>query len=142
MSGKFGEKYYDLTLNALRIMAGLLFMTHGGQKLFGWFGAQSAFTSFWPFGVAGILEFFGGLAIALGLFTRYVAFVVAGEMAVTYFWRHAGAAGSLWPWVNRGELPVLYCFIWLLMWASGGGRWTLEAWLRRRPETSTGPRGG
>ncbi len=132
MSGKFGDKYYDVTLNALRIIAGFLFMTHGGQKLFGWFGAERAFTQFWPFGVAGVLEFFGGLAIALGLFTRYVAFVVAGEMAVTFFWRHASASGSLWPWHNRGELPVLYCFIFLLMWTSGGGRWALEPWLRER----------
>jgi putative oxidoreductase len=131
VSGTFGQKYYDLTLNALRIMAGLLFLTHGGQKLFGWFGAQASFTAFWPFGVAGILEFFGGLAIALGLWPRYVAFVVAGEMAVAFWWRHVGGSGSVWPWVNRGELPVLYCFIWLFIWASGGGRWTLEAWLKR-----------
>lgn len=142
MSGKFGEKYYHLTLNALRIMAGLLFMTHGGMKLFGWFGAQGPATVFWPFQVAGVLEFFGGWAIALGLFTRYVAFVVAGEMAVTFFWMHTARNHSLWPWVNRGELPVLYCFIWLFIWASGGGSWTLEAWLRRRAAASTGPRGG
>lgn len=132
VSHRLGERYYELTLNALRIVAGFLFMTHGGQKLFGWFGAERAFTAFWPFGVAGILEFGGGLAIALGLFTPYVAFVVAGEMAVTFFWRHAAIRGSLWPWVNRGELPILYCFIWLLVWTSGGGRWQLEAWLRRR----------
>lgn len=132
MSGKFGEKHYDLTLNALRIMAGFLFMTHGGGKLFGWFGAQGSFTEFWPMGVAGILEFFGGLAIALGLFTRYVAFVVAGEMAVAFFWRHVGGSGSLWPWTNRGELAVLYCFIWLFIWASGGGSKTLDAWLAKR----------
>lgn len=136
MNGTFGQKYYELTLNALRIMAGFLFMTHGGQKLFAWFGAEAAFTAWWPVGVAGVLEFFGGLAITLGLFTRYVAFVVAGEMAVTYFWRHAAARGSLWPWENRGELAALYCFIFLFIWASGGGRWQLEAWLRkRRPMT-------
>lgn len=132
MPGNFGEKYYDLTLNALRIMAGSLFMTHGGQKLFGWFGAEGPFTAFWPVGVAGVLEFFGGAAIALGLFTRYVAFVVAGEMAVAYFWRHVAMRGSVWPWENRGELAALYCFLWLFIWASGGGRWTLEAWLKRR----------
>jgi len=132
MSGKFGEKYYDLTLNALRIVAGLLFMIHGGQKLFGWFGAQAAFSAWWPVGVAGILEFFGGLAIAGGLYTRYVAFVVAGEMAVVYFWKHAAASGSIWPWANRGEVPALFCFIWLFIWASGGGSKTLDAWLAKR----------
>jgi putative oxidoreductase len=131
MSGKFGERYYDLTLNALRIMAGFLFMTHGGQKLFGWFGAEGSFTAFWPVGLAGVLEFFGGAAIALGLFTRYVAFIVAGEMAVAYFWRHAAQRG-FWPWENRGELAALYCFLWLFIWASGGGRWTLESWLKSR----------
>jgi putative oxidoreductase len=132
MSGKFGERYYDLTLNALRIMAGFLFMTHGGQKLFGWFGAQAPFTAFWPIGLAGVLELFGGAAIALGLFTRYVAFVVAGEMAVAYVWRHAALQGGVWPWENRGELALLYCFIWLFIWASGGGGWTLERWLKSR----------
>lgn len=139
MTGSFGQKYYELTLNALRIVAGFLFMIHGGQKLFAWFGATAAFTAWWPVGVAGVLEFFGGLAIALGLFTRYVAFVVAGEMAVTYFWRHAAAQGSFWPWVNRGELPALYCFIFLFIWASGGGRWQLEAWLRGRRGAVTPP---
>jgi putative oxidoreductase len=61
-----------------------------------------------------------------------VAFVVAGEMAVTYFWRHAAARGSFWHWENRGELAALYCFIFLFIWASGGGRWQLEAWIRGR----------
>lgn len=133
MSAKFGEKFQDLTLNALRIMSGFLFMTHGGQKLFGWFGAQGPAQGFWPMGVAGILEFFGGLAIALGLGTRYVAFLVAGEMAVTYFWRHWGfGENGFWPWQNLGELPVLYCFIFLFLWASGGGSWGVENWLRKR----------
>ena len=132
MSGKFGEKYYDLTLNALRIVAGLLFMTHGGMKLFGWFGAPGPMSGIWPFGVAGVIEFFGGLAIALGLFTRYVAFVAAGEMAVAYFWMHSFKNGSLLPWVNHGEVPALYCFTFLFIWTSGGGSKTLDAWLARR----------
>jgi putative oxidoreductase len=88
-------------------------------------------------GIAGVLEFFGGLAIALGLFTRYMAFVVAGEMAVAYFWRHTAGSGSFWPWENRGELPALYCFIWLFIWAAGGGRWQLEGWLRSRLTASS-----
>lgn len=132
MSPKFGERYYDLTLNALRIMAGFLFLTHGGAKLFAWFGADAAVDTLWPRGVAGVLEFFGGLALMLGLGTRYVAFLVAGEMAVTYFWQHMALRGGFWPWENRGELPALYCFIWLFMWASGGGRWSLDAWLAKR----------
>lgn len=129
----FGQKYYDLTLNALRIMAGFLFMTHGGQKLFGWFGARGATDVIWPVGVAGVLEFFGGILLMLGLGTRLVAFIVAGEMAVAFFWRHWGfGEQGFWPWQNRGELPVLYCFIWLFMWASGGGNWSLDNWLKKR----------
>lgn len=131
VSGKFGEKYYDLTLNALRIVAGLLFMIHGGQKLFGWFG-MGPMSGMWPFGVAGVVEFFGGLAIAVGLFTRYGAFIAAGEMAVAYFWMHASRAGSIFPWVNKGEVPALFCFIFLLIWTSGGGSKSLDAWLATR----------
>ena len=132
MTNNVGARYYEVTLTALRVMAGWLFSVHGGQKLFAWFGAEHAFTTWWPVGVAGVIEFFGGLAIALGVATRYVAFIAAGEMAVAFFWRHAAAQGSLWPWLNRGELPLLYCFIWLFLWTSGGGRWTLEAWWRNR----------
>lgn len=132
MSGSFGARYYALTLNALRFVAGFLFMTHGGQKLFAWFGADAPVSAVWPLGVAGILELVGGSAIALGLFTRYVAFVVAGEMAVAYFLGHVGRSGNLWPWANRGEVVVLYCFIFLFIWASGGGQWQLETWFKRR----------
>jgi putative oxidoreductase len=133
VSDSFGQKYRELTLNALRIMSGFLFMTHGGQKLFGWFGAEAPVNAIWPQGVAGVLEFFGGTAITLGLGTRYVAFVVAGEMAVAFFWRHWGfGENAFWPWQNRGELPVLYCFIFLFLWTSGGGNWSLENWIRKR----------
>jgi len=131
MSGKFGEKYYDLTLNALRIVSGLLLMIHGGQKLFGWFG-MGPMTGVWPFGVAGVLEFFGGIAIALGFYIRYVAFLEAGELAVAYFWMHAAKSHTIWPWANRGEVPILFCFIFLFLWASGGGSKTLDAWLAKR----------
>lgn len=134
MTTRFGERFYDIALNALRIMSGFLFMTHGGQKLFAWFGAQAAVEAIWPRGVAGVLEFFGGAAIALGLGTRYVAFVVAGEMAVTYFWRHMAMRGGFWPWENRGELPALYCFIFLFLWASGGGNWSVESWIKKQFE--------
>lgn len=131
MSGKFGEKYYDLTLNALRIMAAFLYMIHGGQKLFGWFG-MGPMPGIWPFGVAGVIEFFGALALAFGLFTRPIAFLAAGETAVVYFWMHASKSGSIWPWVNHGEVPALYCFIFLVIWTSGGGSKTLDAWLAKR----------
>ena len=133
MSAKFGEKFHDLTWNALRVLSGFLFLTHGGQKLFGWFGAEAAHLAPPEFLIAGILEFFGGTLIVLGLLTPYVAFIVAGEMAVAYFWRHWGfGENGFWPWQNRGELPVLYCFIFLFLWTSGGGSWSVENWLRKR----------
>ena len=130
--GGFGQKYHEPALNAVRVVAGLLFMTHGGQKLFGWFGAESAAAGVWPMGVAGVLEFAGGLLIAAGVFTRPVAFVVCGEMAVAYFWGHVARSGSLWPWANRGELALLFCLVWLVMWTSGGGSWQVQEWLRKR----------
>ena len=124
--------------SALRIAAGLAFMTHGGQKLFGLFGAHQAiaplfhrsefFPRLFPWGTAGILEFFGGTLMALGLFSRPVAFLISGEMAVTYFWMHFGfGQRSIWWWSNHGELPLLYCFIWLFFFAHGPGSFSLDA---------------
>jgi putative oxidoreductase len=122
---------------AMRVATGILFFSHGGQKMFGWFGGfggpgeTAEFLT--RFGVAGVLEVLGGALVAVGLFTRPAAFVVAGEMAVAYFWIHAGG-GGLWWWANRGELPVLYCFNFLLLAAWGAGPFSLDALLRpRRP---------
>lgn len=115
-------KYSDLLYTALRIVAGLLWAQHGAQKLFGVLGATGRATA--PLMMtAGAIEFFGGLAIALGVFTSWVAFVAAGEMAVAYFRAHLPQ--GFWPIVNRGELAVLYCFIYLYVASRGGGRFTL-----------------
>lgn len=112
----------------LRIVAGLLFAVHGAQKLFGVVGGTAA-----PLmtlrGIAGAIEFFGGLLIAVGLFTAPAAFIASGEMAVAYFMAHA--PGGVWPILNRGELAVLYCFVFLYVAARGGGRWSLDALGRR-----------
>lgn len=118
-------------LSVLRIIAGFLFMVHGAQKLFGFpvpmpGGAPSLKSLI---GVAGILEFFGGLLILLGLFTRPVAFILSGMMAVAYFMAHA--PGGFWPLMNRGELSVLYCFIFLYLAAAGGGMWSIDRLWRR-----------
>ena len=118
-----------VTLNLLRIMTGFLFMPHGAQKLFGVLGRDAVPLISW-LGLAGVLEFFGGLAIILGLFTRRVAFVLAGEMAVAYWWRHARHA--LLPIVNGGELAVIYCSIFLLLWAHGGGRFSIDGLLHKK----------
>lgn len=128
------EKRYateSLTLNALRIVAGFLFWQHGAQKLLGWLGGDQVGGLLSLMGIAGILEFFGGILILLGLFTRPVAFLLAGEMAVAYFLAHVGAAetlmGQLFPIMNGGERAVLFCFIFLLLAAFGPGRFSLDA---------------
>ncbi len=118
-----------ITLNLLRIVVGILFMPHGAQKLFGALGGQAAPLAS-QFGVAGVLEFFGGLLVLIGLFTRPVAFILAGEMAAAYFMMHAPQ--GFWPIVNQGELAVLYCFVFLYLCASGGGDFSIDGWLRRR----------
>lgn len=117
----------ELTLNALRIVAALLFMQHGIQKLFGAMGGNQVETLMSRFGLAGILEFGGGLLLAGGLFTRPVAFVLAGEMAVAYFTAHVPR--GFWPIMNQGELAIFYCFTWLFFFANGPGKYSLDKWL-------------
>lgn len=127
-------RFKTLAHNALRIAAGAAFFTHGGQKLFGWFGAQGPRTEPFEVLVAGILEFFGGLAMVLGFFVQPVAFILSGEMAVAYFWKHTLSRDtvSLWWWANRGELAMLFAFIWLFFAAHGAGRFSLDAWRAKR----------
>lgn len=113
----------------LRIVVGLCFSEHGFQKLFGLLGGHQMhfFSEMW---LAGMLECFGGLIIALGLFTRPVAFLLCGEMAVAYFKQHAPR--GFWPVNNGGELAVLYCFIYLYFMTSGAGPWSLDRLVRKQ----------
>ncbi|MEA2554098.1 MAG: putative oxidoreductase [Fimbriimonadaceae bacterium] len=127
----------ELALFLLRVVAGLLFLQAGGMKLFGWFGGlpREMFPTgtaqlFSETGLAGILEFFGGIAIMLGLFTRPVAFILSGEMAVAYFQGHQPSGA--WPIQNHGEPAVLLCFIFLYLAARGGGQYSLDAFIARR----------
>jgi putative oxidoreductase len=120
-------------LTALRMVTGFLFFQHGYPKLFGSLsgsdeteGAAEFLSVIW---VSGFLEVVGGLLILVGLLTRPVAFVLAGEMAVAYFWRHAPQ--GFWPGSNRGELAALYCFVFLYLFAAGGGPWSVDGRLRR-----------
>ncbi|HEY3246277.1 MAG TPA: DoxX family protein, partial [Phycisphaerae bacterium] len=110
------------------------FSFHGFQKLLGLFGGiggqgatAPAFSLFWT---AGVLEAFGGLFLMIGLLTRPVAFILAGEMAVAYFRAHMPRA--VWPILNGGELAVLYCFIFLYLVTAGPGPWSLDSLLRRK----------
>jgi putative oxidoreductase len=107
----------------LRIIDGLLFVCHGGQKLFGWFGQPVPIGSL--FGVAGIIEIVLGLLITIGLLTSYAAFIASGEMAVAYFIGHLPK--SFWPLENAGERVVLFCFIFLYMATQGSGNWSVDA---------------
>jgi putative oxidoreductase len=114
---------------ALRIGAGLLFMQHGVQKLFGWFGGMGpnggTVQLISQFGLAGVLETFGGLLIVLGLLTRPVALVLALEMLVAFFQVHLPQGGV--PLQNRGELPLLFSLVFVFLAANGAGPASLDA---------------
>ena len=133
---------------ALRIMTGLLFMQHGLQKMFHFPDAghhPEPFTLLSLAGIAGILETFGGLAIVLGLFTRPVAFLLAGQMAVAYFMFYfpdvADGWRGLFPVINGGEAAILFCFVFLHLMFSGPGALSLDKWrlLTRSEPTATVP---
>ena len=122
--GRFAPQIYAL----LRIVAGLLFAQHGAQKLFGVLGGrQVSITS--QFGLAGAIELVGGLMIAAGVFSSPLAFLASGQMAVAYFQAHAPR--GIWPVQNGGELPALYCFIFLYVAARGNGVWSIQGGKRR-----------
>lgn len=116
----------------LRVVSGLLFLQAGGMKLLGWFGGMPGgvtapvMSQIW---IGGVLELVGGFLILIGLFTRPVAFILSGEMAVAYWQFHA--PGGTWPIQNHGEPAVLLCFIFLYMAARGGGDYSLDALIRR-----------
>ena len=118
----------------LRVVAGFLFWQAGCLILFGWFGGMPGQPSPPPLmsqtGIGGILEFFGGILIMLGLFTRPVAFILSGMMAVAYWQFHA--PNGAWPLQNEGMPAVLFCFLFLYMAARGGGDWSLDALIRRQ----------
>ena len=120
-------------LSILRIVSALLFMQHGAQKLFGFLAPMQATSPslLSLMGIAGVLEFFGGLLLVLGLFTRPVAFVLSGQMAVAYFMVHAPK--GLWPLQNGGDLAFLWSFVFLYMAVAGGGAWSLDRlWFGKR----------
>jgi putative oxidoreductase len=118
--------------SVLRIVSAIVFMLHGTQKLFGFPSATplppSRMLSL--LGAAGILEVFGGALMALGLFTRPVAFILSGEMAVAYLRQHAPR--GFWPILNGGELAVLFCFLWLFFSVAGPGRISVDTLVRRK----------
>ncbi len=121
-------------LSLLRIVSAFLFMQVGTAKVFAFpaavmpgGGTAPAWSLAW---IAGLLETFGGLLLLVGLFTRPVAFLLSGEMAVAYFYGHAPQ--GLWPVLNQGTDAVFYCFLWLFFSAAGPGPWSLDALREKR----------
>ena len=119
-----------LALTALRIVAAVLFFSHGAQKVFGWFGGMGpgggAASLMTLMGAAGVIEVVAATGIAVGFATRLLAFIASGEMAVAYFYTHVRGSNSLWWWENRGEVAILYCFLWLYFAAAGAGPISLD----------------
>lgn len=130
----YTKKLTDITVLLLRIATGIIFIQTGGLKVFGWFGgmppngAKAELMS--QAGIGGLLEIVGGILIILGLFTRIVAFILAGEMAVAY-WQFHFPMGN-WPIQNHGEPAVLSAFIFLFLAAYGAGIYSLDKLLFRR----------
>jgi len=120
-------------LSVLRIVAGLIFVSAGTMKVFGYPPGPPGMPPFDPLtemGIGGLLEVIGGSLIVLGLVTRPVAFVLAGEMAVAYFQFHAPQ--SPFPTVNQGIPAILYSFLFLYLTFAGAGSWSVDAWIARR----------
>jgi putative oxidoreductase len=129
------EDWTPKALALLRIVVGYLYLQHGTAKLLG-FPHVAMFDNLQLvslIGLAGVLELVGGVLLILGLFVRPMAFILSGEMAVAYFMAHASRGNPLLPTMNQGEAAVLYCFVYLLLAAAGGGVWSLDSVMRRRP---------
>lgn len=128
----FLDRYTSLLLSVLRIMTGLLLLQHGTTKYLNI--PVSPMNDASPMtlgGFAGILELVGGVLLILGLFTRPVAFILSGMMAVAYFYAHAPQ--GFYPILNGGELAALYCFVLLYIAAAGGGSLSLDKAMRSQP---------
>jgi putative oxidoreductase len=123
------EKYSEAIYGLARMVIGLLFACHGAQKLFGVLGSH-VYPPVPLLAAAGVIEFFGGILITLGLWAGYAGFIASGEMATAYFVRHA--PGGFWPIENQGELAVLYCFVFLYIASRGSGRLSIDALVKRR----------
>lgn len=125
------ELWAPKALSVLRIVTGLLFLEHGTQKLLGFPPSEHAFPPLFSLmGIQGALELVGGFLIVIGLLTRPVAFILAGDMAVAYFMAHAPK--GFFPTQNGGQLAILFCFVFLYLVFAGGGEWNVDARIARR----------
>lgn len=129
----FLDRFSPQLLSALRIMSALLFMAHGTAKLLNFPAtemfaqAPEMFSLMW---FAGVIELIGGALLAIGLFTRPVAFLCSGQMAFAYFIGHASQA--TWPVQNGGDAAILYCFVFLYIAAAGPGPWSVDAMIGKK----------
>ncbi len=125
----FISKYETQIYAILRIVAGFLFLWHGSQKLFGFPPAGHEIPSYIMF-IAGPIEFFGGLLVMIGLWTRWVAFICSGEMAYAYWTVHG--THILLPFLNGGELAIIYCFLFLFISARGSGEFSIDHLMEKK----------
>jgi putative oxidoreductase len=133
-TGKNLSRYEEILYAALRVVAGAMFAGHGMQKIFGWLTTAPRPALGSQMWLGGIIELAGGTLIALGLFTRIAAFIASGTMAVAFTQFHWKLAMDHWKWVpvvNRGELALLYCFLFLYVASRGPGAASLDRRLRK-----------
>src|SRR6476646_8025830 len=135
---KLLSRFVDPAYCVMRLIVGLMFACHGAQKVLGWFAkpGQAPPSLDLTMTIGGWIELAGGLLIAIGLLTRPAAFLASGMMAVAYFTAHA--SGGFVPIVNRGELAVVYCWLFLFIFFHGPGHWSVDAMIHRKstPEPS------
>ncbi len=133
---KFLGRYSDPIYCTMRLVVGLLFASHGGQLVLGMFGGMPGSDKL-IITVGGWIQLVGGFLVAFGLLTRFAAFICSGEMAVAYFMMHVAhattPAAKFFPIVNKGELAVIYCFVFFYIAARGAGLWSVDAMINRNP---------
>jgi putative oxidoreductase len=126
---RFISRYEEQIYAILRLVTGFLFLWHGSQKLFAFPPAGQAIPAYTVF-IAGPIEFCGGFLVMIGLWSRWAAFICSGEMAYAYWAVHA--TNAVLPLVNRGELAVVYCFLFLFISARGSGVFSIDRYLEMR----------
>jgi len=127
---EFCAKFQPQFLSVLRFISGLLFLEHGTSKFLGFPHVDKVPDALSMSGVGGMLELVGGALLVIGLFTRPVAFLLSGEMAVAYFYAHAPKA--FFPVLNGGDAAILFCFVFLYLFFAGPGPWSLDAAMNRK----------
>jgi putative oxidoreductase len=131
------KRFADPVYCLMRLIVGLLFACHGGQKILGFPPVAKAMQLDTLGMIGGYIELICGLLIAVGLLTHFAAFIACGMMAVAYFMVHA--KGGFFPIINRGEPAVAYCFVFLYIFFYGGGRFSLDALLFKRAAATAPP---